>query len=370
MSANQTLAKTDVAEKKLPPLRSIYFYLTEGCNLACRHCWVSPRFQDKSKQYGFLKPDLFEHILVQAKELGLGCIKLTGGEPLLHPQVLQLLELTSKYDLRLAVETNGVLCTQEIAEALTRVKLDSISVSLDGADAATHEWMRRVPGCFEAAKQGVRRLVEKNIHPQLIMAVTKRNRDQVEEVVRLAEELQCDSVKFCFISPVGCGEQLTAKQETLTLQESIALDRWIEEVVQKQTFLPLYTSMPVAFKPLHRVFESGLSCGCNIAGLLGVLWNGSYALCGIGMSVPELIFGNAAEDALRDVWEHTPVLHELREGLPHRFSGVCGQCLTKKMCLAHCIAHNYHKTKSLWASCSICEDAYMQGLFPADRLLG
>lgn len=66
------------------PLEQIYFYLTEGCNLACRHCWLSPKLQGESKTYPTLSIELFHSILEQAKPLGLKAVKLTGGEPLMH----------------------------------------------------------------------------------------------------------------------------------------------------------------------------------------------------------------------------------------------------------------------------------------------
>ena len=80
--------------------------------------------------------------------------------------------------------------------------------------------------------------------------------------------------------------------------------------------------------------REGSGCGiCGIYGILGVLANGSYALCGIGETVPELVFGHASKDPLADVWKDNPVLREIREGLPRRLGGICGECLMKGVCL-------------------------------------
>ena len=69
----------------MPTLRTIYFYLTDGCNLRCRHCWIDPMYRNKEDGHSFLPFDLFVSIIKEAKELGLKGVKLTGGEPLLHP---------------------------------------------------------------------------------------------------------------------------------------------------------------------------------------------------------------------------------------------------------------------------------------------
>ncbi len=73
------------------PLNQFYFYLTEGCNLACRHCWLAPKLDREGTLYPTLPVDLFETAIREAKPLGLKAVKLTGGEPLLHPQFLQLI---------------------------------------------------------------------------------------------------------------------------------------------------------------------------------------------------------------------------------------------------------------------------------------
>src|SRR5208337_3494547 len=99
------------------PLNQIYFYVTQGCNLRCRHCWIAPKFQGEG-QASYLELDLFRSILAQAKTLGLLGVKLTGGEPLIHPHIMQILGILQEGRLSLTVETNGVACTPEVAAML------------------------------------------------------------------------------------------------------------------------------------------------------------------------------------------------------------------------------------------------------------
>jgi len=116
--------------------------------------------------------------------------------------------------------------------------------------------------------------------------------------------------------------------------------------------------------------ENGDGCGiCGILSILGVLATGSYALCGIGETVPELVFGQAATDSLEDIWNKNRVLLELRNGISHRLEGICGDCLMKGVCLGSCVAQNYYRSKNFWAPYWYCEDAYDRGLFPETRIL-
>jgi SynChlorMet cassette radical SAM/SPASM protein ScmF len=352
-----------------PPLKTIYFYLTEGCNLRCRHCWLEPPHQSARRQYPALEPGLFRHILKQARPLGLSSVKLTGGEPLMHPQIGEILEILRNEKLRFTVETNGVLCTPELAQDLLRSGLYHISVSLDGADADTHEWVRGVKGCFDAAIGGIKNLVAAGIRPQVIMTLMRRNVGQIETLVRLAESLGCSSVKFTSSSPRPVGENARAGGDPVDPgnRETPGLGR---NELSAGTKLRLHYSHPVAFRPLGRMYgREGSGCGvCGINGILGVLANGSYALCGIGEHVPELVFGHVSKDPLADVWKDNPVLREIREGLPRRLGGICGECLMRGVCLGSCIAQNYYRSRDLWAPHWYCEEARGLGLFPEARL--
>jgi SynChlorMet cassette radical SAM/SPASM protein ScmF len=226
-------------------------------------------------------------------------------------------------------------------------------------------------GCFADALAGVQNLVKAGLHPQIIMTIMKRNKDQIEPIVRLAESLGAGSVKFNILQPTARGEQMFAAGEAVDIAELISLGKWVGEELSKTTSLPLYYDQPLAFRSLKSMFnaKNGTGCHtCGIFGILGVLANGSYALCGIGETVPELVFGNAGHDSLKDVWGNSAVLKDIREGLPARLEGICSQCLLKNVCLGSCIAQNYYSNHNLWAPHWYCEEAYKRGLFPTSRL--
>jgi len=350
-------------------LNQIYFYLTEGCNLACRHCWLAPRFDADGSAYPTLAVELFETVIREAKPLGLGGVKLTGGEPLLHPQIQQLLDIVRREKLSLTLETNGVLCTPAMAREIAKVPNRFVSVSIDGADIATHEWVRGVPGCFEKAQQAVRNLAAADTAPQIIMSVMRCNADQVEAVVRMAEKLGASSVKFNIVQPTARGQRLHEKDETLGIAELIQLGRHVDMELAPTTKVQLFFDYPHAFQPLSRMASRDGCDTCGILGILGVIPTGQYALCGIGEHVPELVFGEVEKDRLEMVWQENKILKELREGIPARLEGVCARCLMKHRCLGSCIAQNYYETKSLWAPFWFCRQADEASLFPESRLV-
>ncbi len=199
----------------------------------------------------------------------------------------------------------------------------------------------------------------------------RRNKDQVEGVVRLAKCVGAGSVKFNPVQPTARGDRMHQAMETLSVAELIELGRRVLHEIAPSTDLPMYFTQPAAFQPLGKMLgEKGGGCGvCGIKNILGVLADGSYSLCGIGESVPELVFGHSSIDSLEDVWMNSEVLKALREGLPEKLEGICSECLVKKACNGSCVAQNYYRSKSLWAPFWFCEEAEKANLFPATRRL-
>ena len=206
MSNNQTDKKSNKW-----PLNSLYFYLTEGCNLACKHCWLSPKFDPSGDKYPILPVEVFETAILEAKPLGLSSVKLTGGEPLLHPHFTTLLDIIRREELSLTIETNGLLCTPEIAKEIAKSPNRFVSVSIDGTDASTHERIRGVKGSFALTVKAVKNLVEAGISPQIIFSIMPGNVEQVDAIVCMSEDLGASSVKFNVVQPTARGENIACQ---------------------------------------------------------------------------------------------------------------------------------------------------------------
>lgn len=350
-------------------LETIYFYLTEGCNLRCKHCWISPKFHTEKTIWPSLDFGLFKNIIKQGKKLGLLAVKLTGGEPLIHPQIDKIIDYIRTENLKLTIETNGTKCTPEIVDRIAQCKNPSVSVSLDGSNAKTHEWVRGVAGCFDAAINGIRNLVKSKLRLQVIMSVMRHNADQLEAVVKLAEKEGVKSVKFNLVTPtVTRGEQMYKEDQTLSIKELVELGSWVENILIPSAKIKIFYSHPSAFRPINKIYsEPNGSCG--IFNIISVLGSGKYALCGIGETIPELVFGYAEKDSLADVWNNNDILNNIREGLPEKLKGICSVCMMKKNCLGSCIAMNYYKCNNLFAPNWYCEEAHKIGLFPLTRMV-
>lgn len=312
---------------------------------------------------------LFCTIIDEAKPLGLTSVKLTGGEPLIHPMIDEILSFIQQEKLVLDFESNGIAMTPDIASMIADNVNPFVAISLDGVDAATHEWMRGIPGSFDQALRGIRIIVDAGVRPQIIMTLTRRNVHQIEALIELAEQLGAKSVKLNILQPFALGKSLYSQGENLHINELVRLGSWIERDIAPSASIRVIFSHPLAFRPLSRMFNDNHSCGvCHIHRILGVLHDGSYALCGIGQTVPEMVFGHAGFDHLSELWSSHPIIQKIRIGIPDLLESPCRECVMKHLCLGGCIAQNFNASQDLFAPFWYCEEAQKQGVFPESRL--
>lgn len=352
------------------PLRSLYFYMTQGCNLNCRHCWIVGKGRKKAEKLPMQDLRLFESILEQALPLGLRRIKLTGGEPFAHPGCATFLDMIRPLPVRLNIETNGTLITPGLARKISKKSNTHVSVSLDGSRARTHDGIRGVKGAFDKAIQGIRNLQDNGLRPQIVMTLMRENVEQIVDLVEMCGRIDVASIKFNVMTPILNAETLFKEQKNLTIQELLVIHRTLVPELESRFGIKIIMKLPHAFTPLQEVSSCGGKQGsCGIKGVLGVLATGHYALCGIGENIPEMVFGNAAKDSLEHIWRNHPVLSIIRHDLPEQFEGICGQCLHQSSCFGSCIAMNYYSARRLNADFWFCRQAFLEGLFPRQRLI-
>lgn len=361
--------ETTMPELKLPcgvpPLSSLYLYLAGVCNLACRHCWISPGFDPGARSDQFIPMEIIRKAVTEAIPLGLSSVKLTGGEPMLHPDFREIVEFLSSEKMPFTMETNGTLIGKEEAALLKDSgKLVFVSVSVDGSTAEIHDDLRGVPGSFQKAIEGIELLVEAGYKPQMICTLHRGNLHQILDVVKLAESIGCGSVKFNHLQEMGRGSNLS---ETMGISIQQILELY--ETVQKNfrdSEIRIFFDVPIAFRKIHDLLHSDPG-NCKVHNILGVLNGGEAALCGIGIAVPELVFGNLNKDSLADIWINSPGLHNLRKSVPDKLEGICSECIHKDRCLGACIAHNYHGSGRMTAPYRFCSEADSMGVFPSGR---
>ena len=357
----------------VPPLRSLYLYLTASCNLCCRHCWITPEFSSRPVPSKTVNPKALQDAVIEAKTLGLAHVKLTGGEPLLHPQFKEIVDMLTAEGLSISMETNGTMITEEIAHCLKeKTNVGFVSISIDSSVPDEHDAFRGVRGAFDAALSGLDNLVEAGYATcQVIMSVHRGNRDRMEDLVRLAIDHKAASVKFNPVGSVGRGIAMRQRGETLDFKEYIDLFHWVNEELRPKVPIQVFMFLPEALTPLNEFWRmNGRSFNCSISTTIGILGTGEIALCGIGQVIHELVYGRLGENSIRDVWLTHPAILKLRSDLNDvcGYPGICGSCIHAKSCRTSCVANNYVYSGKLVFPQWLCYEADREGVFPKTRL--
>jgi radical SAM protein with 4Fe4S-binding SPASM domain len=147
-----------------PRLILLDLELTERCNNNCRHCYINLPAEDANAKKKELSTQQLKKIIQEAASLGCIRVRFTGGEALLRNDFEELYLFTRKLGLKVLIFTNATLITERLAKLFSRIPpLDNIEVSIYGMKKASYESVTRAKGSFEAAREGIKLLLEKKV---------------------------------------------------------------------------------------------------------------------------------------------------------------------------------------------------------------
>ena len=189
--------------------RLIFWELTTGCNLRCVHCRASATELSSPDD---LNTEESLALIDQFAEYAPFILVLSGGEPLFRSDIFQLARYGTDKGLRVALATNGTLVTKQVARKIFDSGVKRVAISLDGADALTHDTFRGIPGAFDAAITGFRNLKDLGLSVQINTTVARHNAHQLPQVLALAKLLGADALHTFLLVPVGCGVDIATEQ--------------------------------------------------------------------------------------------------------------------------------------------------------------
>jgi SynChlorMet cassette radical SAM/SPASM protein ScmF len=350
------------------PLQQVYFYTTRECNARCFHCY-QPTIHSSGNRVSpngkAVSADSFLRFLRRALPLGLESVKLTGGEPLLRPDIGEIIRGVRELSLSISIETNAFFLDERMADLLVEQGVD-VSISLDGGSPEIHDTLRGLPGSFARVMNAFRLLSERGGPPKAIMAVSRRNLAEVENVIQAARQCGCSVVKLNPVSTLGLAQRLARHQVLLTIDEILTLYQRRREL-ESRFGVFVFLEGPPSFASMDD-FATGHAAVCPFLSLVGVLADGSLSFCGVGNSCPELIFGHVDEANVESWWRETAALVEVRRILNRKLDGICSQCFLEPICHGSCRALAYGEFGSFSAPHPWCQSAFEQGIFPAHYL--
>jgi radical SAM protein with 4Fe4S-binding SPASM domain len=306
--------------------------MTNKCNLRCIHCHTYGG-DGKDELTTEEAKRLFDQ-LAEVPEFRM--LAFTGGEPLIRPDLFELLAYSKTLGFTNTLATNATLIDDSVAIRLNEHGVVIAAVSLDGFDAKTHDMIRGQPGVFDAAIEGIKALNKAGILLHINITVMDYNLSELERMMSLIEELDAGILLIYQLVPVGRGRDIS--DVALDIEGNERLVRFmvdaqskikaiIEPVAGPQYWSYLLNKSGINEGPLLWLAEKVFH-GCSAGrGFVYIKPDGEVWPC----PFIEMSAGNIKEKPFNQIWTESPLFETLRNR-ENLLKGSCGSCEYKKVC--------------------------------------
>ena len=323
----------DKSQNKIYVPRLIAWEVTRRCTLKCKHCRASAKdetYEDELTTDEALT--LLDNIAQHYKPI----IILTGGEPLFRKDIFKIISYGNSKGLRMVLATCGINVTSKTIREMKKCGVQRISISIDGATPKSHDTFRGVKDSFDAAISTAAYAREEKLEFQINTTVTKKNVDELSDILRLSEKIGAVAYHPFLLVPTGRGKELA--DESLSAEEYEQVLNWIYDQSKKTplTFKP--TCAPHYYRIYHQresnEKEKGSGLDQMTKGCLGgqafafISHTGIVQICGF----LEIACGSLRKENLdfKKIWDNSSVMRSVRR--IDEYKGRCGYCDFRKVC--------------------------------------
>jgi radical SAM protein with 4Fe4S-binding SPASM domain len=300
----------------------IQWHITNLCNLRCKHCYQDDFSKKSDLDWAGLKKVSDNLLNTMRKWDKTACIHLTGGEPLLKPELFPLLNDLDQQSMveELGIITNGFPIDREMIRKLSDFsKLKKIKISLDGGDAETNDSIRQ-KGTFDKVMQNLPLIKEKERFEILFMfTAMKKNFRSLPSLFKLCQDLGVNGLIIERFIPLGRGREV--------MGEVLSKEEWKEMIGMLLDFFstegeehsfPPYQAFQISFSGEEPELL-GAPCVIGVDGLC-IMPEGSVFPC---RRFP-ISIGNLLDESLKQIWGKSELLEQLRR--KENLKGKCGGC--------------------------------------------
>lgn len=188
---------------RTPPGPVVIWNLIRRCNLTCRHCYSVSADRDFP---GELTVPELHAVMDDLRAFGVPVLILSGGEPLLHPHILELSHRAKAMGFYVGLSSNGTRIDERRIDGIAGVGYDYVGISIDGM-RETHDRFRRMAGAFDLALRGVRLCREAGIKVGLRFTLTEANARELPDILRLMDAEGVDKLYLSHLNYAGRGNR-------------------------------------------------------------------------------------------------------------------------------------------------------------------
>lgn len=318
-----------------PLIARIQFELSSRCNERCIHCYIPSEKKDK----GFDMPtQKVKSILDEFAAMGGIHVTLSGGEAFLHKDLIEIVKYCREKDLKISILSNLISLKDDQIAELKDANLSLIQVSLYSMNPEIHDFITTVKGSFERTKSAIEKLVANDIPVQISCPIMKANRKGYGEVLEYAKSLKIKAqTDFIMMARADLDTENLANRLSIEETEELLRDLITHDTNYKEkTLQQLPISDQIKFN-LER-FKKQPVCGVGYDNCC-ITANGDVYPCA---GWQNFILGNVYKQSLKDIWENSMKIKELRKITQASFPK-CLECEARDYC-AMCLVRNYNES--------------------------
>lgn len=294
---------------------------TNACNMYCDHCYRDAGCKAEEE----LSTAEAKTLLEQIARAGFRIMIFSGGEPLMRPDIVELVAYAASLGLRPVFGTNGTLITLEMAQKLKAAGAMGMGISLDSMDREKHNAFRKFPGAWEGAVQGMRNCRAAGLPFQIHTTVMEWNNHELEALTDFAVAEGAVAHHFFFLVPTGRAKTIEA--ESLRAE---AYEDTLTRIMKKQQEVDIELKPTCAPQFLRIAAQMGMKTRFRRGCLAGTAYciispRGKVQPC----AYLNMELGDVRQTPFDEIWKNSEVLNKLRT---LEYSGGCGSCEYKRAC--------------------------------------
>jgi len=339
----EVLNPTPVKATRKPVAPVVIWNLIRRCNLTCKHCYTTSANIDFPNE---LSTEAIYKVMDDLKAFKVPVLILSGGEPLLHPDIFKISQRARDMEFYVALSSNGTLITEQNIQQIADINYQYVGVSLDGI-GNTHDEFRQQKGSFDASMHGIHLCQQQGIKAGIRYTLTQDNQQDFPAMLQLMDDHDLDKFYLSHLNYGGRGNK-NRKADTFFAMTRELMDtlfnqclEWEQQGLHREIVTGNNDADAVYF--LHWVKRHYPNQAAHIQTKLEQ-WGGNASgvnvanIDNLGNVHPDTFWwhynlGNVQERPFSEIWQDTsdPLMAGMKQS-PRPLKGRCATCTYQAIC--------------------------------------